>query len=140
MTVTATLAMADVPVNTPPTRDGPRVAPSVAPTPAPAPSLPPLVHLDADGVHVFAAGQRQAPGCRAVGASAVTVPRVGGAQDWLALRSCALELAADAPDQRVRLSATADAPYEDIVHAMDALRGTPAQPLFSDVQWIAATR
>lgn len=130
MTVTATLALAQVPSEVPHTGPGP--------APAARPAPPPLVHLGADGIHVFAGEQRMAPGCAAAGEGAVTVPRVGGAQDWLGLRGCALVLAARAgAGERVDLSATPDAAYEDVIHAMDALRGPAGAPLFSDVRWVA---
>lgn len=132
MTVTATLALAQVPSEVPETR-GPGAAPQ-----SPVPAVPPLVHVGRDGVHVFANGQRLAAGCTAPGESAVTVPRVGGQQDWLGLRSCASALRSTvAAGQRVDLSATEDMPYEDIIHAMDALRGPVSGPLFSDVRWVA---
>lgn len=132
MTVTATLALAQVPSEVPETR-GDGVVPR-----APAPAVPPLVHLGQDGVHVFAHGRRLAAGCGAPGEGAVTVPRVGGQHDWLGLRSCATALQGTlAAGRRVDLSATADMPYDDVIHAMDALRGPASAPLFPDVRWIA---
>ena len=68
----------------------------------------------------------------------MTVPLVGGQQDWLGLRSCASALRGWSPQSpRVDLSATADMPYDDVIHAMDALRGPVNAPLFPDVRWIA---
>lgn len=132
MTVTATLALAQVPSEVPETR-GSGVSPR-----APVPPAPPLVHLGHDGVHVFLDGQRLAPGCTAEGDGAVTVPLVGGQQDWLGLRSCATALRGSlAAGQRVDLSATGDTPYDEVIHAMDALRGPVSAPLFPDVRWIA---
>jgi len=130
MTVTATLALAEVPASVPDT---------TPPGARPASPPPPLVHLAADGIHVFAGEQRMAPGCAAPGdGGEVTVPRVGGGQDWLGLRSCSVVLSQRRPsDARVDLSASADAPYEDIIHAMDALRGPAGSPHFTDVRWVA---
>lgn len=134
MTVTATLALAEVPSEVPDTRT---VATPYRPR-LPAPPAPPFVHLGHDGVHVFASGHRLAPGCAAAGDGEVTVPRVDGEQDWLALRGCAEALRAEfGSAQRVDLSATADMPYDEVIHAMDALRGPVAAPLFSDVRWVA---
>lgn len=132
MTVTATLALAQVPTQVPETR-GPGTS-----APGPVRAEPPLVHLGHDGIHVFANGQRLATGCTAPGEGAVTVPLVGGQHDWLGLRTCAtaLRVPSEQP-QRVDLSATADMPYDEVIHAMDALRGPVSAPLFSDVRWTA---
>jgi biopolymer transport protein TolR len=135
MTVTATLALAQVPSEVAEVRDA-----SVTPRSHSdrVPAVPPLVHLGEDGVHVFAHDRRLAPGCTATGDAAVTVPRVAREHDWLALRGCADVLRRELGDgQRVDLSATADTPYDEVIHAMDALRGPVGAPLFSDVRWVA---
>ena len=147
MTVTATLALAEVPVRTPGTADPAR--PVTQHTPA-GEVVPLVVHLGTDGLHVFANGQRLASGCAAPGADGATIPLVAGTYDWLALRGCAASVAAglgpaaatgqpgQARPHAVMLSAVPDATYDDVVHAMDALRGTPSMPLFDDVRWVAA--
>ncbi len=138
MTVTASLAMAELPVELPELRP-PGTTPRVPTTPVQA--APPLVHIGDEGVQVFEAGLRLSVGCEATprGAevSGVSVPRVGGAHDWLALRRCAEAVAARAGGGRVDLSAEANVAYDDIVGAMDALRGPVSAPLFGDVRWIA---
>ena len=91
MTVTATLALAQVPTQVPETR-GPGTS-----APGPVRAEPPLVHLGHDGIHVFANGQRLATGCTAPGDGSVTVPLVGGQHDWLGLRSCAAALGGSRP-------------------------------------------
>lgn len=98
------------------------------------------VHLGESGTVVSQPAGTYAPGCTEL-SSGTTIPSVGGAQDALALRGCAEVLAAQHPDRsRVTLSADASIPLEEVIRAMDALRGSPAHPLFDEVRIAAGIR
>ncbi|MAQ14741.1 MAG: hypothetical protein CMN30_08085 [Sandaracinus sp.] len=98
----------------------------------------PTVLVGERGVWVSSAAGTYAPGCQAAaGADEPTVPLVGGSPDWLALRTCAETLAAQHPDaHRATLTAEPGVALQDVIHAMDALKG--GGRLFHDVD-IAAT-
>ncbi|MEM9071638.1 MAG: biopolymer transporter ExbD [Myxococcota bacterium] len=99
-----------------------------------------VVLLDSGEVAVVDNAGTLQPGCREHGAAA-TVPRVGGEPDWLALRTCAEVLHGAHPDvTKVRVTADPSVPLASVIRAMDAMRGSEAQPLFPDVQLAAGIR
>ena len=71
----------------------------------------------------------------------ITVPAgMNGDHDWKALTTCASRVKEQFEDEtRVTLSADPEVPYEDLIAAMDAVRGEESE-LFPDVLLSAGIR
>jgi len=93
------------------------------------------VLLTSEGYALKTSAGGIAPGCARMGGG-VTVPKRAGAYDHEALAACVKSLkdgsAELAKERQVTLSANPDVAYEDVVDAMDALRGRE-RVLFPDV-------
>lgn len=110
--------------------------------PRPAPGLELSVTLARDGVVVAGHGGRLAPGCaETTRGGAPTLARRGGTYDFDALRACAERLHEAYPREiEVIVSADPEVPYDALIGAMDALRGSPDAPLFPVVHISAGVR
>ena len=66
---------------------------------------------------------------------------MNGEQDWIGLTNCVSRVKQQFEDEtRVTLSADPEVPYEHLVAAMDAVRGTKDKLLFPDVLLSAGIR
>lgn len=95
------------------------------------------------GVIVSGSGGKLARGCATTAAGKVlTVPaNMNGEQDWVGLTNCVTLVKKQFEEEtRVTLSADPEVPYEDVVAAMDAVRGEEDNPLFPDVLLSAGIR
>jgi biopolymer transport protein TolR len=95
------------------------------------------------GIIVSGSGGKLAPGCTQMQPGRViTVPRRGdGSFDWEQLTACVARVHQQFPDEsQVILSADPTIEYEQIIHAMDAVRAQGADPLFPDVMLSAGVR
>lgn len=115
------------------------------PTHGPAgrpPDLGLTVAVTEAGVVVAGTGGRLAPGCQeTTSGEGVTVPTIGGGHDWAALSACAARVGARFPQEReVVITADPAVPFEDVVHAMDAVRSHGGRTLFADVRIAAGLR
>lgn len=134
-TSAVTMAVAQIEAELPATCGGPD-----------CPRTPPALDLSVSitGRGIVVAGQRGwlAPGCGDTSPSAVvTVPRTGRGHDYDALRACAERVHAAYPHERsVILTADPEVAYEDVIAAMDAMRGSEEAPLFSRVRLSAGVR
>jgi hypothetical protein len=87
---------------------------------------------DAEGIFLY--------GCETHG-TGVTLPLAGGERDWSGLRYCAGQLKAAHPDvTKITLTADPGVPVQDVIRAMDAVRGTDGRPLFPEPQIAAGLR
>ena len=102
------------------------------------------VNLTANGIIVAGSGGKLVPGCGSTSTGRViTVPRVaGGAYDWSALRECAQRVKGQFPDERrVTISAEDTIEYQQVIHAMDAVRDDGEEnELFPEVLLSAGVR
>lgn len=101
------------------------------------------VTISEAGLIVSGSGGKLAPGCeRMQPGRVITVPRSGdGTFDWAALTACAARVHSQFPDERqVILSADPNIEYENIIHAMDALRAQGSDELFPDIMLSAGVR
>lgn len=101
------------------------------------------VTISEAGLIVSGSGGKLAPGCeRMQPGRVITVPRRGdGTFDWAALTACAARVHAQFPDEsQVILSADPNIEYQNIIHAMDALRVQGTDELFPDVMLSAGVR
>lgn len=95
------------------------------------------------GVIVSGSGGKLARGCATTAAGKViTVPAsINGQPDWAGLTNCVTRVKQQFEDEtRVTLSADPEVPYEHLIAAMDAVRGTDEEPLFPDVLLSAGIR
>lgn len=116
--------------------------PETSPRPGPGePAWRPTVVLTATGIFVTDREGTFQAGCDAHGPAQATLPHVGGRPDLSGLRQCALTLHRAHPDT-TGFTITADPRVElaDLIGAMDAMRGTPGQPLFTEPQIAAGVR
>ncbi len=103
------------------------------------------VLVGVDGYYVKGSAAGVGPGCSGIGAG-VTVPRIAAGTsestdglkfDALALKRCARRLKDQVPgadlEKQVILTASPNVPFEEVVRAMDALRGDEKGTLFPDV-------
>ena len=129
-TTTVTMAVAEVEVTTPGicTRNCTETEPGLDLT----------VTIVERGFLVAGRGGRLAPGCRELtSAPGLTVE----GHDYDALRECAERVhAAYSDEDSVMLTADPQVPYEDVIAAMDALRGNDAGLLFPRVMLSAGLR
>lgn len=101
------------------------------------------VTISEAGLIVSGSGGKLAPGCeRMQPGRVITVPRNGdGTFDWAALTACVARVHSQFPDERqVILSADPNIEYENIIHAMDALRAQGSDELFPDIMLSAGVR
>ncbi|MDQ3036528.1 MAG: biopolymer transporter ExbD [Myxococcota bacterium] len=100
------------------------------------------VTLAASGIVVAGPGGYVSVGCDHTSrALATAVPRRDGRYDWAALSAC-MERVRDAGSTGDQVIVTADptVPYEDVLHAMDAVRARGDRPLFGEVLLSAGVR
>src|SRR5687767_11301712 len=75
------------------------------------------------------------------GAQVMLVANLDGTFDWDALTTCVARVHSQFPDERqVILSADPNIEYQNILHAMDAVRAQGADELFPDVMLSAGVR
>jgi biopolymer transport protein TolR len=100
------------------------------------PGLELSVTLTRGGVVVAGRGGRLAPGCtETTGAPSPTIARTASGYDFDALRACAERLHAAHPRERsVIVGADPEVPYQALIGAIDAVRGSPEAPLFPRVR------
>jgi biopolymer transport protein ExbD len=100
------------------------------------------ITLTTSGVIVSGPDYKYAPGCEQAGtAGVITVPRRAGEYDWATLTACARLIKRVHPDgQEVRLFADDLVEYQDFIRAVDAVRGSEAEPLFTDVLLVGSIR
>lgn len=101
------------------------------------------VTISERGIIVTGSGAKLAPGCETtVQGDVITVPRRGDRTfDWEGLTTCASRVHARFPDEtQVILTADPTIEYENIIHAMDALRAQGADALFPDIMLSAGVR
>jgi biopolymer transport protein TolR len=94
------------------------------------------------GVIVSGSGGKLARGCATTApGKVITVPAdMNGEHDWTGLTNCVQRVKEQFEDEtRVTLSADPEVPYEDLVAAMDAVRGNE-NDLFPDVLLSAGIR
>ncbi len=102
------------------------------------------------GIVVAGSGGKLAPGCRDTASGRVITVPVGTrrlpngsteAYDWAALTACLAQVKTQFPEEtQVILSADPDIQYEQIVHAMDAMRVSGETELFPNVMLSAGVR
>jgi biopolymer transport protein TolR len=100
------------------------------------------VTVTREGIIVSGSGGKLARGCTTTApGKVITVPSaMNGEQDWQGLRSCVLQVKERFEDEtRVTLSADPEVPYEDLIGAMDAVRGDD-NDLFPEVLLSAGIR
>ena len=96
----------------------------------PRPALSFTVTLADRGIYVTARGKRLAPGCAAPASG--TAPTIAG-RDWAALTRCAVAAKRlDPRERQVTISADPTVPYEQVMHALDAVRADGSELLFPD--------
>lgn len=131
-TTSSVMMVAQVDAQLPSTRRGARGEP---------PTL--RVTLAGSGIVVSGPGGYAAPGCdRTARAFATAVPRnARGGYDFAALSTC-MERAREAlpVGDQVILTADPTVPYDDVLHAMDAVRARGDRALFPDVLISAGVR
>jgi biopolymer transport protein TolR len=133
-TSTAAMAVAQVEVEMP--AFGPRCVGC-----PPASELELSLTLADEGIVVAGRGGRLSPGCEATGGEVLTVPRAGARHDFAELTRCLERVHAEYPhEDTVIITADPRVPYEELIHAMDAARGTSAAPLFPHVLLSAGVR
>lgn len=101
------------------------------------------VTIAESGLIVAGSGGKLAPGCeRRMPGRVITVPRnPDGSYDWAALTACVARVHREFPDEtQVILSADPNIEYENIIHAMDAVREDANGVLFPDVMLSAGVR
>lgn len=130
-TTTVTMAMAEVEVSLPGVCRG-------VGCPETEPGLDLTVTIVEGGFLVAGRGGRLAPGCRELtSAPGLTV----AGHDFEALHACAERVhAAYVDEDTVMITADPQIPYEDVIAAMDALRGDEAGLLFPRVMLSAGLR
>lgn len=95
------------------------------------------------GAIVAGAGGKLAPGCSttAPGKVITVASQANGEQDWVGVNACVAKVKQEYPDEtRVTISADPEVPYQDVIAAMDAVRGTTDNELFPDVLLSAGVR
>lgn len=100
------------------------------------------VTVTREGIIVSGSGGKLARGCATTAPGRViTVPAgMNGQQDWQGLTHCVRRVKEQFEDEtRVTLSADPEVPYEDLIGAMDAVRGENDE-LFPDVLLSAGIR
>jgi biopolymer transport protein TolR len=100
------------------------------------------VTVTREGVVVSGSGGKLARGCTTTApGKVITVPAgMNGEHDWKALTTCVSRVKKQFEDEtRVTLSADPEVPYEDLIAAMDAVRGDENE-LFPDVLLSAGIR
>lgn len=130
-TTTAALAVAQVEVELPGHCVG---------CPAPPPGLELSVTLADRGIIVAGRGGRLSPGCESTGGEVLTIPRDRRGYDFTELARCLARVHARFPaEDSVIVTADPSVPYEDVIGAIDAARGTE-QTLFPRVLVSAGVR
>lgn len=129
----------------------PDQTPSVTPGPAPE-SLRLSVVLTQSGIHVATSSAQLSADCEHAGvAGAPTIPTQFGAYDWDALSTCAAHIRSEAESAGIefknvagvaQVTLTADplVQYQNVIHAMDALREHDGRTLFPAVLLSAGVR
>ncbi len=100
------------------------------------------VTVTREGVIVSGSGGKLARGCMTTApGKVITVPAaMNGEHDWKALTTCVKRVKEQFEDEtRVTLSADPEVPYEDLIAAMDAVRGNDSE-LFPEVLLSAGIR
>jgi biopolymer transport protein TolR len=100
------------------------------------------VTVTREGVVVSGSGGKLARGCTTTApGKVITVPTgMNGEHDWKALTTCVSRVKQQFEDEtRVTLSADPEVPYEDLIAAMDAVRGDENE-LFPEVLLSAGIR
>ncbi len=88
------------------------------------------VTLADQGIYVTAMGKRLAPGCAAPASG--PAPTIAG-RDYAALTRCAAAVKRlDPRERQVTISADPSVPYEQVMHALDAVRHSGSNELFPD--------
>lgn len=107
------------------------------------PTLNLSVFVTPNGVTVTGSGGKLAPGCTTTATGdVITVPKTSAGYDWAGLTACVRAVKAEFPDeQRVTVSADPLIEYQDLVWAMDAIRGGEGDDvLFDEVLLSAGVR
>jgi len=100
------------------------------------------VTVTREGVVVSGSGGKLARGCTTTApGKVITVPAgMNGEHDWQGLTTCVTRVKEQFEDEtRVTISADPEVPYEDVIAAMDAVRGRDNE-LFPDVLLSAGIR
>jgi len=100
------------------------------------------VTVTREGVVVSGSGGKLARGCTTTAPGKVTTVPAGmnGEHDWQGLTTCVTRVKEQFEDEtRVTISADPEVPYEDVIAAMDAVRGSDNE-LFPDVLLSAGIR
>jgi len=100
------------------------------------------VTLTPEGILVAGSGGKLAPGCAATAEGRViTVPMSPSGYDWAALTSCAARVKSEfGSETQVIVGADPTVEYEQVIHAMDALRNDGSRSLFPEVLLSACVR
>lgn len=104
--------------------------------PGPAPETVSVTLTDR-GIVIAAPGGFVPPGC---GPARRTSSIAIAPRDWDSLSSCMLSVRERVADDRVIVSADPTIPYEDLLHAIDAVRARGERPLFAEVLVSAGVR
>ncbi|MBI3073917.1 MAG: hypothetical protein HYY84_17560 [Deltaproteobacteria bacterium] len=100
-----------------------------------------VVMMSADGLTLSTSMGDVATGCAALG-KGPTVQMVGSKFEFVALQVCARRIRDANPhlvtERQVRLAADADTRYDDVIRAMDALRGDTIGSLFPHVVFLVS--
>lgn len=93
------------------------------------------------GIIVASREGRFASGCERTGAEPLTITRAPSGYDFAALQRCLERVHARHPgEDTVIVTADPRVPYEDLISAMDAARGSAEAPLFPRVLLSAGIR
>lgn len=95
------------------------------------------VTLTERGIVVAGPGGFVAPGCESTQSASTFAVR---ARDYAALSACMASVHGRVDDDRVIVSADPQVPYEDLLHAMDAVRSHGDRALFREVLISAGVR
>ncbi len=100
------------------------------------------VTLTPEGIVVAGSGGKLAAGCATIAnGRVITVPRTAAGYDWAALTSCAARVKARfGSETQVIVGADPTVEYEQMIHAMDALRSDGTSELFPEVLLSAGVR
>lgn len=94
-----------------------------------------------DGIALKASGGNVATGCSGIGGG-LAVPKRQGEHDYTELTRCVEKLKKSSPDfaeeTQISITANNDVDYQTVVQVMDAVRGTPDEVLFTDVNFALA--